>query len=177
MSVPDPDHLLDQADRLIASTGAGAARQVDLRRAISNSYYALFHAVVAEAADDLVGRAQRQTSRYMLAYRSVGHRSLRRLCEDVLKETLPARYSGLAPGGGFGPDLQFFATTLVALQERRNRADYDPLFRASRSNSLLTVQTSRDGLRRFREADRTLRRPFLTLVIFSPRQAHQEVEN
>ena len=55
MSVPDPDHLLDQADRLIASTGGGTARQVDLRRAISNAYYALFHAVTAQAVDDLVG--------------------------------------------------------------------------------------------------------------------------
>jgi hypothetical protein len=176
MSVPDPDHLLDQANRLAASTGAGAAWQVDLRRAISSAYYALFHAVAADAVDELVGRTNRQTTRYMLAYRSVGHRSLRRLSEDVVKATLPTKYSGLAPEGGFGADLQFFATTLVVLQERRHRADYDPLFRASRSNALRAVQASRDGLQRLREADRALRRPFLTLVIFSPRQPHQEPE-
>lgn len=92
MSVPDPNHLLDQADRLIVSTGGGTARHVDLRRAISNAYYALFHAVTAQAVDDLVGSRHRQTARYRLVYRSVEHKGLRRLCEDVVKPTLPRRY-------------------------------------------------------------------------------------
>lgn len=176
MSVLDPDHLLDQADRLIASTGAGAARQADLRRAISSAYYALFHVVTTDAADDFVGRTHRQSSRYMLVYRSVGHRTLRRLCEDVVKEPLPSRYSRFAPEGGFGPDLQFFANTLVALQDSRHRADYDPLFRATRSNAVVTIQRGRDALRRFRDANRAARRAFLALVLFQPRQAHQEPE-
>jgi hypothetical protein len=176
MSVPDPDHLLDQAERLIASTGGGAVRQVDLRRAMSNAYYALFHAVTTEATDDFVGRTHRQTPRYMLVYRSVGHRSLRRLCEDVVKETLPGRYSRFAPEGGFGPDLQFFANSFAELQDRRHLADYDPLFRATRSNTVLTVQRGRDALGRFRDANRTLRRALLILVLFPPRQGHQEPE-
>lgn len=176
MSVPDPDHLLDQADRLIASTGGGTARQVDLRRAISSAYYALFHAVVTEATDDFVGRTHRQTPRYMLVYRSVGHKSLRRLCEDIVKENLPSRYSRFAPEGGFGPDLQFFANTLVELQDRRHLADYDPLLRATRSTAVLTVQRSRDALERLRDSNRTLRRALLTLVIFPPRQVHQDQE-
>src|SRR5262245_20158318 len=109
MSIIDPDHLLDQADRLIASTGGGAPRQVDLRRAISNAYYALFHAVTTEAADDLVGRTHRQSPRYQLVYRSIEHRSLLRLCEDIVKTSLPAKYAGHEPTGGFGQDLQAFA--------------------------------------------------------------------
>lgn len=176
MSVPDPDHLLDQADRLIASTGGGTARQVDLRRAISSAYYALFHAVVTEATDDLVGRAHRQTPRYMLAYRSVDHRTLRRLCEDIAKQNLPNRYSRFAPEGGFGPDLQFFARALTDLQDSRYLADYDPLFRATRSNASRIVKRGRDALGRFRDANRTLRRAFLTLVVFQPRQVHQDQE-
>lgn len=177
MSVPDPDHLLDQADRLVASTGAGTARQVDLRRAISNVYYALFHAVMAEATDDLVGRTHRPTPRYMLVYRSVDHRRLRKLCEDVAREPIPPRYSRFAPEGGFGPDLQFFAKALVELQASRHQADYDPLFRATRSNAARIVQRGRDALQRFRHASQGQRRAFLTLVIFPPRQAHQEPEN
>jgi uncharacterized protein (UPF0332 family) len=176
MSVPDPDHLLDQADRLIMSTGAGTARHVDLRRAISAAYYALFHAVTTEAADDLVGKTHRQTPRYMLVYRSVAHRGLRRLCNDIVKDSLPGRYSGIAPDSGFGADLQFFAAALVELQDRRHRADYDPLFSPTRSNAVLAVQRSKAALARLREADRALRRAFLTLAIFSPRQAQQEPE-
>jgi uncharacterized protein (UPF0332 family) len=176
MSVPDPDHLLDQADRLIASTGGGAARQVDLRRAISNAYYALFHAVTAEVVDDFVGSSYRQTPRYSLVYRSVKHRALQELCEDIAKPTLPRRYSRFAPEGGFGADLKLFATTLVALQNHRHLADYDPLFRATRSNAADIVKRGREALARFRRADEKLRKDFLALVAFPPRQTHQEPE-
>lgn len=168
MSVLDPDHLLDQAERLIASTG-GTARQVDLRRAISSAYYALFHAVTTEAADDLVGRTHRQTPRYRLAYRSIDHKSLLRLCEDIVKTKLPAKYAGYEPSGGFGPDLQAFADSVVDLQEKRHLADYDPLFRVNKSEAVLAVETGRSALTRFKSANRTLRRAFLSLAVFSPR--------
>jgi uncharacterized protein (UPF0332 family) len=170
MSVPDPDHLLDQADRLIVSTGGGTARHVDLRRAISNAYYALFHAVTAQAVDDLIGSRHRQTTRYRLVYRSVDHKTLRRLCEDVVKPTLPRRYSNYAPDGGFGPDLKFLATTLVQLQNQRHRADYDPLFAATRSSAIATVQKARKALVHFRKAEQALRRDLLTLAVFPPRE-------
>ncbi len=85
MAVLNPDHLLDQADRLITPPGGGAPRQADLRRAISNAYYAVFHAVVAQAADDFVGITHRASPRYGLVYRSIDHKSLRKLCEDVKK--------------------------------------------------------------------------------------------
>ena len=170
MSVPDPDHLLDQADRLIASTGGGTARQVDLRRAISNAYYALFHAVTAQAVDELVGSSHRQTTRYRLVYRSVEHKALRDLCEDIVKSSLPRKYSSYEPDGGFGPDLQIFATTLAKLQDLRHLADYDPLFRATRSSAVDTVKIGRKALVHFRQADAGRRRDLLTLVIFPPRE-------
>lgn len=78
MAVLNPDHLLEQADRLLAPPGGGAPRQVDLRRAISNAYYSLFHAVLTDAADDFVGSTHRQSPRYALVYRSVDHKSLRK---------------------------------------------------------------------------------------------------
>jgi len=168
MSVLDPDHLLEQAERLIAST-AGTARQVDLRRAISNAYYALFHAVTTEAADDLVGKTHRQTPRYQLVYRSIEHKSLFRLCEDIVKTKLPARYAGHEPTGGFGPDLQAFANAIVDLQEKRNLADYDSLFRVTKSEAVVAVETGRTALMRFKTANRTLRKAFLSLAVFSPR--------
>jgi hypothetical protein len=169
MSILDPDHFLDQADRLIISTGGGVPRQVDLRRAISSSYYALFHAVTTEAADDLVGRTHRQSPRYQLVYRSIEHRSLLRLWQDIVKTTLPAKYAGYEPTGGFGPDLQAFADAVIDLQEKRNRADYDPLFRVTRSEALPATETGRAALARFRNANRTLRKVFLSLAVFSLR--------
>jgi len=169
MPVLNPDHLFDQADRLIAPQGRGAPRQADLRRAISNVYYGLFHAIVANATDDLVGSTQRQTPRYALIYRYVEHKSLRTLCEDVKKPSLPAKYSKLAPTGGFGPDLIAVSTAVLDLQEKRHLADYDPLFRVGISDAALAVATGRTALIRFRNAPGEPRKVFLSLLVFSPR--------
>jgi len=170
MAVLNPDHLLEQADRLIAPPGGGTPRQVDLRRAISNAYYAVFHAVMTEAADDFVGKTHRQTPRYALVYRRAEHRSLLRLCEDIRKDTLPARYSMYEPVGGFGSELRSFATVVIQLQEKRHEADYDPLVRVGRSDAALAIATGREALTLFRRASPTRRRAFLSLIVFSPRQ-------
>jgi hypothetical protein len=173
MSVLNPDHLLDQADKLIAPPGGGAPRQADLRRAISNAYYAVFHAIVTEAADDFVGITHRQTPRYALLYRKIDHASLRRLCEDVVKTQLPAKYTGYEPTGGFGPDIVAVATAASDLQEKRHSADYDPLFRVRLSDAVAAVAavaTARTALVRLRSANRTRRKAFLSLVVFPPRQ-------
>jgi hypothetical protein len=169
MAVLNPDHLLEQADRLIAPVGGGAPRQADLRRAISTAYYGVFHAVATEAADSFSGRTQRQSPRYALVYRSIEHGSLRGICEDVIKTTLPAKYVHHEPSGGFGPDIIALATAVIDLQEKRHAADYDPLFRASTAEGIVAIQTGRTAVNRLRHANQTRRRAFLSLVVFSPR--------
>jgi len=153
----------------MAPPGRGAPRQADLRRAISNAYYGVFHAVVTEAADHFVGKTQRQTPIYGLVYRSIEHRSLLRLCEGVKKATLPERYSKHEPTGGFGSDLIALAIAVVDLQEKRLLADYDPLYRVGMSDAVLAVATGRTALVRFRNANRARRKAFLSLLVFSPR--------
>lgn len=170
MAVLNPDHLLDQAERLTTLPGGGGApRQADLRRAISSAYYGVFHAVLTEAADSFVGKTQRHTPRYELVYRSINHGSLRSICEDVVKTTIPAKFSKYEPRGGFGPDLKALATAVIELQEKRHAADYDPLFRARRSDAVLAVATGRTALVRLSSSSSTRRKAFLSLVVFSPR--------
>lgn len=169
MPVLNPDHLFEQADRLIAPPGGGAPRQADLRRAISNAYYGIFHAVLTEAADYFAGKSQRQTPIYQLVYRSIDHRSLRRLCEDVKKKTLPEKILQYEPTGGFGQDLIALTTAVVDLQEKRHLADYDPLFRVGMSDAVLAVATGRTAMARFQNANRPRRKAFLSLLVFSPR--------
>jgi len=53
----NPDHLFEQAERLVAPPPAGPPRQVDLRRAISAAYYGLFHFCLIAAADEFVDAA------------------------------------------------------------------------------------------------------------------------
>lgn len=171
MPVPSPDHLLEQADRLMALPRSGAPRQVDLRRAISNAYYAVFHALMTEAADDFVGRTHRDTARYALVYRSVDHRRLRELCEIARKAPLPKKYLKYEPAGGFAPDLVALATAVLDLYEKRHLADYDPLFRTATADVALDISKARAALARFRGAGRAQRRAFVSLLVFPPRQS------
>jgi hypothetical protein len=169
VTVLNPDHLFEQADRLISPRAGGARRQTDLRRAISDVYYAVFHAIVTAAADDFVGRTHRATIRYALLYRSIEHRDLRRLCGDIVKDPLPKRYSSVAPRDGFDPDLIAFATAFVDLQEKRYLADYDPLYTVRTVDALQVAATGRSALSRFKGVNRASRKAFLALVVFPPR--------
>ncbi|WP_428483813.1 hypothetical protein [Rhodopila sp.] len=120
MAILNPDHLFDQADKLVAPPPAGPPRQVDLRRAISSAYYGLFHYTLASLADEFVGVTQRATTRYVLVYRSVDHRTLRETCAEVQKQNPPQRYVRYFPANGFGANIQAFATATVELQEKRH---------------------------------------------------------
>ena len=168
MPVVNPGHLLDQSDDLIGNLRGGAPRQADLRRAISNAYYALFHAILCDAADDFVGGSRRQTARYAMVYRSVSHKHVRLLCDDLAKSNLPARYATCAPAGGFGTDIVAVAVAFGELQENRHTADYDPLARIRMSDAQRAVATSKAALVRLRAANKTKKKAFLSLVVFDP---------
>ena len=169
MSVPNPEHLLDQAVLLANPSGPGVSRQADMRRAISAAYYAVFHAVITAASDTWVGKTKRGTREYALAYRSVDHRTLRKLCEEVEKSTASKKYQPFFPTDGFGPDMRVLAETLIALQEKRHTADYDPLFEARRSDALIAITLARTALHHFRTVNSAERRAFLSLIVFPPR--------
>lgn len=167
MSVLRPDHLFEQAEKLIRPRGALAPRQVDVRRAVSSAYYGVFHHVLTAAADLYVGAA-RPAKRYTLLYRSVDHRALRSLCEEAKKQTPSAKYRKYVPTG-LGPNLQAFASALLELQEKRHDADYDPLIRMKASDARLVIATAKSAVRRFDKASAVNRRAFLTLLLFPPR--------
>lgn len=126
MAILNPEHLLEQADKLIASGLPGRPRQADLRRAISAAYYAVFHATVAAAADHYVGANKRTTNQYALAYRSVDHKELRELCAKVKSPNPAGKMLRYGPSGGFDPEMRTFANILQELQEKRQEADYSP---------------------------------------------------
>jgi uncharacterized protein (UPF0332 family) len=168
-AVLNPDHLFEQAEKLISPPSAGAPRQADLRRAVSTAYFALFHAVLTAAADEFVGATRRTTARYGLVYRGIDHRGLRDLCSEVVKQTPSARYARYQPAGGFGSNIKSFATALAELQEKRHAADYDPLMHVRRADAELAIRTARFALRRFEQVGAERREAFLSLLLFPPR--------
>lgn len=169
MATLNPEHLFEQAERLIEPPPAGPPRQVDLRRAVSAAYYAVFHALLTSVADELIGKTKRNLPEYRLAYRSLDHRRLRDLCADVTKGTLPSKIVAYAPPGGFGADLQALATAVVDLQEKRHSADYDPQGRVRTADALLAVRTGRSAVSRLARAGEVERKRFRTLLMFPPR--------
>ncbi|MBI3705386.1 MAG: hypothetical protein HY244_16435 [Rhizobiales bacterium] len=168
-TVLNPEHFFEQADRLIAPPPAGPPRQVDLRRAISAAYYGVFHAILAAAADQVIGVTKRTTSQYALVYRSIDHKTLREVCSEVKKQTLGAKYARYAPTKGFRSDIKAFAAATLELQEKRHAADYDPSIRVYSSDALLAVNTARTALKRLAGANAAQRKVFLSLLLFQPR--------
>ena len=169
MTAPRPDHFLDQAERLAASPGPGSPRQADLRPAISTAYYGVFHFLIASVANELVGSRHQSTARYRLVYRSIDHSTIRAICNDASKRPLPARYAGLLTSAGFGIDIRRFSLSPVELQQKRHRADYDPMPRFNSGDARVAIGTARGAIAAFQAAPTAERRLFLTLLVCPPR--------
>ena len=169
MAVLNPDHLFEQAEKLLVPPPSGPPRQVDIRRAISAAYYGIFHYLLIAAADEVVGVTKRATPRYALVYRSVDHRDLKELCLEAKKQQMTRKYQSSVPVGGLGANIQAFASAVAELQEKRHSADYDPSTRVKTSDARLAIATARSAIGRFNRADEAQRTVFLFLMLFPPR--------
>ena len=134
-------------------------------------YYAVFHAVMNAAADQIVGvGADRSAPNlYTLVYRSVDHASLRGLCQDITRSTLAPKYAPFAPAGGFNSNLKSFAAEVAELQEKRHSCDYDPLFRVTKSGATLAISAARAALNQFDHVPTDEKVVFLSLLLFKAR--------
>jgi uncharacterized protein (UPF0332 family) len=168
MSILNPEHLISQAARLVEPPPAGPPRQVDVRRAISAAYYAVFHAILIAAADTIIGRVHRGTPSYVLVYRSIDHKGVRTIC-DIAQRPPTQRYRPFVPDPGFGNDIHAFADATVALQEQRHTADYDPSGQFRTAHATRAIDLARTALRHWEAASETERNLFLTLLLFPPR--------
>jgi hypothetical protein len=168
MPPPDPLHLFEQADGLITAAQPEGPRQEDLRRAISATYYGVFHFTLTAAANMIVVEELRSTELYGLVYRSVDHTWLRALCEEVQKATIRRKWQRYTPPDGFG-SIVGFAAAVSSLQELRYAADYDPLFRVDVAQAKLALKQARTAVEVFHDSTDTQRKAFLFLLLFKPR--------
>jgi hypothetical protein len=169
VAILNPQHLFEQAERLVEPPPAGPPRQVDVRRAISSAYYGVFHAALAAAADEFIGATVRSDPRYGLVYRSVDHKALAEVCTEVGRARRSPRYARYSPQHGFGDDIQVFSSIVLDLQEKRHAANYDPMMRVTTADAKLAVSIGRTALERFRNASAANRKSFLALLLFRPR--------
>lgn len=147
-----PRDLLDTARHLVAS-GKGKPRQAHLRRAVSTTYYALFHTLAKTCADLVAGKATHSKPAWNQVYRALQHGFAKDACKhaDILSK--------------FPNEIQDFANMFVAMQDKRHKADYDPdekVFKSAVEADIRAVESVMDG---FEKAPIRDRRAFVALVL------------
>ena len=115
----NPSELIAIARALVdgvITSAPQSASQTELRRAVSCTYYAMFHTLAVSNADTLVGTspADRQRWAWQQTYRAADHRPTRN------------RLASASLGNRFPPSIHDFGKEFIAAQRARHSADYDP---------------------------------------------------
>lgn len=165
----DHKRLLVIADDLIGRTKAGAPNQTALRRAISTAYYALFHYLLSSAADSLVGKRNRNSSRYGLVYRAFDHGRMRQVCQSVDKPVLGDKEKLALGVVKPSQEIRNVASAFVLLQQRRHWADYSPVDKVGRSDAIDLVNQAEFAINQLDNCDKEQRSNFLVFLMTSSR--------
>ena len=153
------------AAKSLASPRAGAPNDAELRRSVSTSYYALFHAVLTAGADRFFGAHERSRAGYAVIYRSFEHARMKRVCEDAARSVLSQPSQRQLRRASFHPDLRNFANAFVLLQASRHAADYDPLSLLDRDDALAAIDRSERAITSFTTAPDDERSDLLAMML------------
>ncbi len=158
----DPANLISIARHLAAGQAGlrrGRPRQTDLCRAVSATYYALFHTLARCGADLLAGAtpASRSQPAWEQIYRALEHGHARNQCQN---RTVLTR---------FPPAIQDFADYFVLMQRHRHRADYAPATNFSRIGVLTLIEQAEEIVIGFNDAPANDRRAFAIYALFRQR--------
>lgn len=162
--------LLSHAEDLLNLGRRGAHAQVNLRRAISAAYYGLFHYLLADAADTLVGKTKRSEPAYALVYRAFEHGKMRSRAEQATKPQ--SKIAKALPSFGiaaFSDHIRKGAAGFVDLQAERHKADYDPRYRPSLEAAQAQIDAARRAIENFTNAEKAEYQLFLLILLFEPR--------
>ncbi len=116
------DELLRQAFQLAT---CDSPNQADLRRAVSASYYAVFHLLIAEASQVVAPASPLGLAAKVV--RSFAHSTMKDVCKAFAVGPLKAPLNALVDLP-IEPSLQFVARHFIDLQDQRIVADYDTGF-------------------------------------------------
>ena len=135
----------------------GRPQQIQLRKAISAAYYAMFHALARSNADSLIGASPqfRRLSAWTQTYRALDHGFAKSRMQSGLNT--------------FAPAIRNFGLTFIYLQNWRHRADYDPNAEFSRADAVNLIDRAEAAIIAFEAADLTERKAFAAHVLFRVR--------
>jgi uncharacterized protein (UPF0332 family) len=143
----------------LANSSKGKPKQAHLRRAVSTTYYAMFHALARCCADLFIGGtgSGRSKEAWRQVYRALDHGFAKSACTN--KATLSQ----------FPKEIQDFANLFVQMQLKRHDADYNPdgtVFKSAVLTDVSTVEAAIDG---FNKAPLKDRRAFAAFVLVKQR--------
>ena len=149
-------HDLMEVARALAESGHAPPTQARLRRAVSTTYYAMFHCLAASAADLFIGTVRNPA--WHRTYRALEHGRARSACRQA--QTMPE----------FPVEIRDFAEAFVALQKARQEADYAQDTPAYQQSDVLGYIVSAElAIRQFEQAAMDVRRGFVAHVLFRQR--------
>jgi len=140
--------------RELADADSDAVQPFRLRRATSTAYYALFHAISAEAADRLAGAGAPEWGR---VHRALEHRQCRDECARIAKE------------GAMGSGIRECAGHFTTLYDARQRADYDPVWQVTPALASAQVAGATAAISGLLDSPENERRAFVVRVLFKTR--------
>ena len=135
-----PAEFLDVARSLASPASTRSPSDVELRRSVSTAYYAVFHTILAAAAERFVGTRPARSSGYTILYRSFDHGRMRRICEDLVKPALSRDLRRQLGRPSVHAEVRAFAWNFTVLQRRRHSADYDPSTAFEQDDALIPIE-------------------------------------
>ena len=156
----EPLDLIATARDLAGTPGGPLPRQTNLRRAVSTTYYALFHCLANNCADMLVGAdaSNRDEPAWEQTYRALQHGTAARRCDS----------QGIAR---FPGEIKFLAAKFVDMKTKRESADYAAESDLTPAEVIADINDSEAAISRFRQATARDRRGFAVYVLLPWRTA------
>jgi len=112
-------------------------KQVDLRRAVSAAYYALFHLLTTEAAQNWKNDSQRNRFARMF-----DHGRMKTCSSKTSSRAIPIDPTEIP----IDTDLRLVADSFVKLQQARHTADYDNSKAWSRTQAYEVIAQAEDAM-------------------------------
>lgn len=137
--------------------GRGRPRQAELRRAISATYYALFHSLALSCANTLAGSSRNRPS-WQQTYRALEHGYARNQCDDR------------SVMSGFPSEIRYFGRIFVLLQRQRQQADYSPAATFARSRVMQLISEAEGAIGAIENVASAQRRDFALHVLLRRRR-------
>ena len=142
------DDLLGQA-RQLAVKEPKRPLQASLRRAVSASYYGLFHLLIYDTTRRMFPGRDRAALRNCMA-RAFVHGDMKRVAQQFSNDNVSPKLAPGLNGQALQPELIGVATAFVDLQQARHEADYDTARRFTRREVLDLLERAEQAFANWR---------------------------